>query len=201
MPPQSNTTTSDSNKKQRTGVNHTNAMWKNEKAPIVPVTILTGFLGSGKVKRRRHRDFFASDNGFSMSFRLKRALMSWIGLGQFVSPCFFYCHSLLYKYMYVDHVDESYPQRQYSWYEIRRHWKWIWWSWDRRTCLVGKCRWRSDWSYEWLYLVRCSCCFFFLPFCIFGRVVMKSEIFRLVDRHISLTLRLMFRIQFCSLDI
>jgi len=28
--------------------NHIDAMWKNNKAPIVPVTVLTGFLGSGK---------------------------------------------------------------------------------------------------------------------------------------------------------
>jgi tRNA A37 threonylcarbamoyladenosine biosynthesis protein TsaE len=27
---------------------HTSAMWKNNQAPIVPVTILTGFLGAGK---------------------------------------------------------------------------------------------------------------------------------------------------------
>jgi G3E family GTPase len=36
------------NKKQKKDVNHTNGMWKNGKAPIIPVTIITGFLGSGK---------------------------------------------------------------------------------------------------------------------------------------------------------
>lgn len=38
---------SNSNKKQKTGVAHNNAMWKNGNAPIIPVTVLTGFLGSG----------------------------------------------------------------------------------------------------------------------------------------------------------
>lgn len=34
------------NKKQKQDVNHTNAMWKNGRAPVIPVTILTGFLGN-----------------------------------------------------------------------------------------------------------------------------------------------------------
>lgn len=33
---------------------HANSMWKKDKAPIVPVTILTGFLGSGKTTLMNH---------------------------------------------------------------------------------------------------------------------------------------------------
>lgn len=35
-------------------VNHSRAMWKKNKAPIVPVTVLTGFLGSGKTTLMNH---------------------------------------------------------------------------------------------------------------------------------------------------
>ena len=34
--------------------NHVNAMWKDGKPPVVPVTILTGFLGSGKTTLMNH---------------------------------------------------------------------------------------------------------------------------------------------------
>lgn len=39
---------------QERGVNQKTGMWKNGKAPVVPVTVLTGFLGSGKTTLMNH---------------------------------------------------------------------------------------------------------------------------------------------------
>ena len=53
-----------SKKKQKTSVNHQNGMWKNDKAPIVPVTILTGFLGSGKTGEKKMQDLQKGRNDY-----------------------------------------------------------------------------------------------------------------------------------------
>jgi G3E family GTPase len=43
----------------------TKAMWKNGRAPIVPVTVLTGFLGSGKTTMLNH---ILNDSSHGMKF-------------------------------------------------------------------------------------------------------------------------------------